>query len=177
MVFTPDAKTVLQVNDHYHYEKLYELDPARGSFFQGVKTSSSGRIRLMKANDRGHFHGQGSLLGVVWFENGYVRHMSDGDTALFAHGRGNVYPREKDPPTQGMRQARGRERLYGVEVDASTCTEPTQEILNRFLAKLDLMKKILEAECERLETERASVRAQPSQQTRHPLYALLRRIL
>lgn len=132
-------------------------------------------MRLTKANDLGRFHGPGSSLSVVWFENGYVRHMSDGDTALIACSRGNIYPRESDPPTAGLRECRGREREYGVEIDTLSIKEPQQSTVDRFLASLDEMRGYLEAEFERREAEREAVVQQPSKETRKPLLGLLRR--
>lgn len=174
-VFQPRSDVRLQVNDNYHYQKLIETDPVLGYLDHGVKISSSSRMRLLKANGLGHFHGPGSSLCDVRFENGFVRHMYDGDAALVTHGRGNVFPKKNDPPTVGMRQGKGHESVWGVGVDRSTYTDPTQETLDRFFASLDAMKGYLEAEFERREAEQAAVVGQPSQQTRKPLFDLLRR--
>lgn len=175
IVVQPQQGVTLRVNDHYHYQKLIETDPVLGYLDNGVKISSSSRMRLMKANGLGHFHGPGSSRSVVWFENGYVRHMSDGDTALIAYGRGNIYPRENDPPTAGLRECKGREREYGVEIEPSSIKEPQPSTVDRFLASLDAMKGYLEAELAKQEQERVAVVSQPSQQTRNPLFDLLRR--
>lgn len=174
-VFRPRSDVRLQVNDLYHYQKLIETDPVLGYLDHGVKISSTGRMRLTKANGFGHFHGPGSSFCDVMFENGYVRHVYDGDSELVTHGRGNVYPRENDPPTVGMRQGKGLKREWGMKVEPSSYTEPTQESLDHFLASLDEMKGYLEAELAKQEQERAAIVEQPSQQTRNPLYDLFRR--